>query len=96
MSTTRREFISLAATAGVGAMLPWQARSAAAQPAAGMAPVVASPPLTKFVTTLPKPGVVAPTTIANGVAQYTIPIGPVAHVAHPLLGVTPAWGYGGS
>ena len=97
MSTTRREFLSIAATAGVGAMLPWQARSAAAQAAAaGMAPVVASPPLTKFVTTLPKPGVAAPTTIANGVAQYTIPIGPVAHVAHPLLGVTPAWGYAGS
>ena len=99
MSTTRREFLGMAATASVGAMLPWQAGTAAAHMSALMpGPVgVATPPLAKFVTSLPKPAVATLSPdLYNGLPLYKMALAPVDHIAHPSLGITPAWGYGGS
>jgi spore coat protein A, manganese oxidase len=60
--TSRRQFLQATATAGVGAMLPWhaQAQTSAVAAAAAAPPLVVSPPLAKWVTTLPSPGVAAP------------------------------------
>jgi spore coat protein A len=100
MSTTRRQFLGVVTTAGVGAMVPWRLGSAAeavasaeaADAMAAAAAVGVSPVLTKFVTTVPIPPTITPVVGST----ITLPMAQGLSAMHPALPLTPTWGYGGA
>ena len=93
MATTRREFLGITVSAGVGALVPWRFERMSMQVAHAAAPaagVVATPPLAKFVTTPIIPPKIAP--VAGSTVEMPLHAG--SHVFHPALPPTPTWGYG--
>ena len=114
--TSRRDFLEVTAAVGLGTLVPWRMTGAAvpagvagvseAVAAAMAAPgVVVSPPLPKFVDTMPKPAVATPTGTMlpdpNGVMVplYELRVSqfPQRLTSSPLFALpTTVWGYNGS
>ena len=95
--TRRREFLTYGAMAGLGAMLPGataslpgiRTRRAALRRFPGAT-------LARYVQPVPRPGVVQPVGLMNGLPYYEIPITTCSQQVHPSLPATPFWGYNGS
>ena len=97
--TTRRDFLELAAGAGVGALLPAKpgtlgSLSTVLTPPAPAAPA-APAALAKFVDALPLPGDAVPSYV-NGQPVYSISLSEFTQQLHRDLPPSRVWGYNGS
>jgi spore coat protein A, manganese oxidase len=87
MKPTRREFLEIVAAAGAATIVPWPRADASALPVTG---------LKKYVDALPLPGVIQPSGMSGGIAQYSVGMTQFTQKVHRDLPPTSLWGYNGS